>query len=145
MNPRIQRFDFSHTDLARQALNIRREVFVAEQNVPEEIEVDGLDESCQHYLVILDEKAVATARWRETDKGIKLERFAVLKEYRNMGLGGRILDEVLVDTIPSGKRIYLHSQDEAVNFYERHGFVKRGRPFLEADIWHYVMDRPVSC
>ncbi|HRY99825.1 MAG TPA: GNAT family N-acetyltransferase, partial [Bacteroidales bacterium] len=125
MNLSILRFDFTQEGTPT-ALQIRHEVFVVEQQVPEALEYDGLDPQCLHYLLLADEKPVATARWRETEKGIKLERFAVLQEFRSMGLGGRLLDEVLADVIPLGKRIYLHSQDTAVAFYERHGFVCRG-------------------
>jgi predicted GNAT family N-acyltransferase len=145
MNIRVLRFNLSDATLAQQAFQIRQEVFVIEQGVDPDIEYDGLDNESKHYLLLADGKPSATARWRETEKGIKLERFAVVQNLRNHGLGSRILEEVLVDVIPLGKRIYLHSQDTAVHFYERHGFLKRGRPFVEADIIHYVMDRLPSC
>lgn len=145
MHTEVKRFRTSDQSLAEKAFRIRDKVFVEEQDVDKDIEYDGLDDECMHYLLLSEGKAVATARWRETEKGIKLERFAVLKEYRNGGYGGLVLDEVLSDVLPLGKRIYLHSQDAAVRFYERHGFVKMGRPFLEANIWHFVMERPRSC
>ena len=145
MKTEVIRFYGSNTAQATLAFEIRHRVFVEEQAVDPAIEYDGEDIHAHHYLLLADEKPAATARWRETDKGIKLERFAVLPEFRGSGLGGRILEEMLVDVIPLGKRIFLHSQEEACGFYLRYGFVKRGRPFLEADIRHYVMDRPLSC
>ena len=141
----VFRFRTENAELAEKAYAIRNMVFVREQSVPIEIEYDGLDSEASHYLLQYKGIAAATARWRETPKGIKLERFAVLKEFRKHGLGGIILEEVLVDVIPLGKRIYLHSQESAVKFYESHGFIRKGPPFIEADIVHYVMERPVGC
>jgi len=134
----VKRFNFSDTDLAKQAFEIRRKVFVEEEGVDPDLEYDQ-EEEAHYYLLLLGGKALATARWRETDKGIKLERFAVLPEFRNQGLGGIILKEVINDAVPLGKAIYLHSQLRAVPFYERHGFVKEGDVFYEAGMGHYLM------
>jgi predicted GNAT family N-acyltransferase len=126
-------------DLAEQAHTIRQEVFVKEQHVDPEIEYDEYEGSAVHYLLYVDDEPVATARWRETSRGIKLERFATLKEYRNKGLGAVMLEDILEDIIPLGKEIYLHSQLKAIPFYERYGFVKEGKQFTEADIEHHTM------
>ena len=134
----VKRFNFSDSELAKQAFAIRRKVFVEEENVDPNLEYDH-EEDAHHYLLLLGRKAIATARWRETEKGIKLERFAVLPEFRNRGLGGIILKEVINDVVPLGKAIYLHSQLRAVPFYERHGFVKEGEIFYEAGMGHYLM------
>ena len=125
-------------DLAELALSIRTRVFVIEQKVDPALEYEFEEES-HHYLLFLDDKPVAAARWRETDEGIKLERFATLKEYRNQGLGARILKEIMNDILPLGVPIYLHSQLKAVPFYERRGFEKSGGIFWEANIPHYLM------
>jgi predicted GNAT family N-acyltransferase len=134
----VKRFRHSDTFLAEQAIAIRKEVFVKEQNVDPCLEYDK-EEQAQHYLLVLSSKPIGTARWRETEEGIKLERFAVLKEYRNRGMGEIILSEVMKDVIPLGKKIYLHSQSRAVPFYERNGFRKEGPMFMEAGIEHYYM------
>lgn len=124
----------------RLALEIRTDVFVKGQNVPAELEHDEKDKTAHHYLLFVDDKATATARWRETNAGIKLERFAVLETSRNLGLGAIILSEVLKDVIPHGKNIYLHSQEAAVNFYLKHGFKVVSERFEEAGIGHYRME-----
>ena len=134
----VKRFSFTDRDLAEQAFAIRRKVFVDDEGVDPNLEYSH-EEDAHHYLLLLGRRAIATARWRETEKGIKLERFAVLPEFRNRGLGGIILKEVINDVIPLGKTIYLHSQLRAVPFYERHGFVKEGDVFYEADMEHYYM------
>ncbi len=125
-------------------LQIRKSVFVEEQHVPEEIEADEHDASAYHYLVLLNENSnrqtpIATARWRITDKGIKIERFAVLKPYRNNGIGSNILQQVLNDIKPLNKEIYLHAQESAVNFYQKHNFIIIDEPFYEANIKHFKM------
>jgi predicted GNAT family N-acyltransferase len=130
-------------DLAELANAIRTEVFIVEQSVERELEFEFEEES-HHYLLYLGEKPAATARWRETNEGIKLERFTTLKSERKKGLGGKILQELLKDTIPLGKPIYLFAQIGAVSFYEGHGFVKRGEMFWEAGIEHYRMEYPAS-
>ena len=134
----VKRFPFENAHLAKLAFAIRRKVFVDEEGVDPTLEYDKEEES-HHYLLLQDGKAVATARWRETEKGIKLERFAVLPELRNRGLGEIILKEVLKDVMKLGKVVYLHSQLRAVPFYERNGFVKEGEGFYEAGRGHYLM------
>jgi predicted GNAT family N-acyltransferase len=136
----VKRFSFGNSELANQAFAIRRKVFVEEEGVDPALEYDK-EEEAHHYLLLEEGKAVATARWRETEKGIKLERFAVLPELRNRGLGEIILKEVLKDVTKLGKTVYLHSQLRAVPFYERNGFVKQGEIFFEAGMGHFLMKK----
>ncbi len=135
---KVKRFSSEDTDLAEKAIAIRKSVFVEEQGVDASLEYDHEEEST-HYLLFLGEKPVATARWRETDKGIKLERFAVLPQFRNRGIGDIILKEVLSDVSSLEKMVYLHSQLRAVPFYARNGFLKSGDMFTEAGIEHFFM------
>jgi len=120
------------------ALEIRQQVFIDELNVDPTLEIEN-EESCQFYLIFVDKKTAGTARWRETDKGIKLERFALLPEFRNQGTGSILLKRILDDILPFNKKIYLHAQLNAVRYYERQGFVKSGDIFTEAFIQHYLM------
>ncbi len=136
---KVLRFGFDDGEHFEQARYIRGKVFIEEEGVDPALEYKN-DENAHHYLLMLGNKAIGAARWRETGKGIKLERFAMLKEYRNRGLGEIILKEVLKDVIPEGKLIYLHSQSRAVPFYERNGFVKAGNAFVEAGIEHFYME-----
>jgi predicted GNAT family N-acyltransferase len=136
---RIISFRTDRAELSEAANAIRTEVFVKEQEVPHELEYDGADDEAVHYLLYYNENPVATARWRQTETGVKLERFAVLKAYRNQNLGGELLKRVIEDTKFMGRQIYMHSQLSAVRFYERHGFVREGEMFEEAGIQHYFM------
>ncbi|MBE9481624.1 MAG: GNAT family N-acetyltransferase, partial [Bacteroidetes bacterium] len=83
----IIRFTTKDKKLAKIAFAIREKVFVIEQKVNPDLEYDEFEDNAQHYLVYLEKKPVATARRRKTEKGIKLERFAILKDYRNKGMG----------------------------------------------------------
>ena len=136
---KVIRFKFGDTEYAEQAFAIRRKVFVDEQGVDPALEYDK-EEDAHHYLLLISDKPVATARWRDTENGIKLERFAVLFEFRNQGFGEIILKEVLKDVKAMKRTIYLHSQLRAVPFYERNGFVKKGPVFFEANMGHYYME-----
>jgi predicted GNAT family N-acyltransferase len=135
---RIEKFKFEDKERIRQSNVIRTKVFIEEQHVDPEIEYEFEAEG-NYYLLFYNENAVATARWRNTEKGIKLERFAMLKEFRNQGLGKKLLDALLSDVIPFRKKIYLHSQVVAINFYRRSGFLPEGEHFWEADIEHLLM------
>ena len=119
-------------------LSIRRKVFVEEQNIPENIEMD--DELVQSICVcaILDKQYVGTARYRETSSGIKLERFAVLKEHRGLGVG-KALVKFILDNLDQDQDIYLHAQEAVVDFYLLLGFKKVNDRFYEAEIPHWKM------
>jgi predicted GNAT family N-acyltransferase len=119
---------------------IRREVFVGEQNCPPELEWEFEDESI-HFLAKVDGQPGAS-RWRKTDKGYKLERFAVLSKYRGFGVGQELVKAVLADLPAGADYVYLHAQIQAVGLYEKFAFEKIGPEFEEAGIRHYKMVKP---
>lgn len=120
------------------AFAIRRQVFCIEQNVSEEIEMDEFDDVATHLLAYIDGKAVGTARWRFTTGGAKMERFAVLKEYRGKGVGEELVKYTL-DKLKDNDFIYLNAQESVIKFYEKYGFVVVGDRFYEANILHKRM------
>jgi predicted GNAT family N-acyltransferase len=128
------------TDQAQleQAFLIRRTVFVDEQNCPPELELANEEEST-HFLATIDHQPCGACRWRKTDKGYKLERFAVLKEYRGKRVGQALLAAVLDDLPEDAHYIYLNSQLGAVGLYSKFGFTKEGDQFEEAGIQHFKM------
>jgi predicted GNAT family N-acyltransferase len=117
---------------------IRREVFVDEQNCPPELEWEFEDES-NHFLATVDGEPAGASRWRKTDKGYKLERFAVLQKFRGLGVGQELVKAVLKDLPLGGSLVYLHAQVQAVSLYEKFNFKKTGPEFEEAGIKHYKM------
>ncbi len=120
------------------AFAIRREVFVLEQNCPPELEVEH-DELSNHFLATVAAEPAGASRWRKTEKGYKLERFAVLKKYRGHGVGQALVAAVLADLPPDAEYVYLHAQLAAASLYERFNFVKTGPQFEEAGMLHYKM------
>ena len=138
MSLEIIRFTFNETSFISKAFEIRRIVFVIEQECPPELEYEN-EEICQHYLAFKDELPVATARWRETENGIKLERFAVLEEFRHQGIALAMVNRLLEDVKAFNKTIYLHAQVTAMPLYIQAGFISTGPQFEEAGIQHYKM------
>ncbi|MCK9480919.1 MAG: GNAT family N-acetyltransferase [Bacteroidia bacterium] len=125
--------------MLEQAMKIRTAVFVEEQGVEKELEFDGLDHLATSYLLLLDNVPVGTTRVRKTKEGCKIERFAVLKNYRIQGLGKTLLHDVMNKTLPLGERIYLNAQEQVVEFYKKNGFQVCSDRFVEANIPHFQM------
>ena len=128
----------------RHAFQIRETVFVKEQHVSSEEEYDGHDQTATHLIVYdADNVPCGTARWRQTDRGIKLERFAVLRSHRGQGVGRLLLETALWDIEEdpnvSQQLVYLHAQTPAVGFYKKFGFDQVGEEFEECHIKHYEM------
>ena len=127
-----------------QAKSIRRRVFIEEQDCPPEEEWDGFDATSRHVLGRVDGTPVATARWRTVpyDEALaaKLERFAVLPDYRGRGYGRQLVRYVLHDAHRAGfDRFVLHAQAHLESFYASFGFERVGEPFSEAGIPHVKM------
>ena len=118
--------------------SVRREVFVKEQNISEKIEFDDTNFNATYFIAKYKNKSVGTARYRFTDQGVKLERFAVLKSFRNLGVGKKLVDYI-TNIVKDEKFIYLHAQESVVEFYSKLGFKKIGSPFFEAEIPHQKM------
>lgn len=121
--------------------NIRREVFVGEQNVPADLEIDGQDPSARHFGVRADGEIIATCRVRLMGSAAKIERVAVLKDFRSKGVG-RVLMRYIVNELRKQGNVQLFklsSQSHAVPFYEKLGFKTRGGEYLDAGIPHYDM------
>jgi predicted GNAT family N-acyltransferase len=125
----------------KRCFTIRREVFVGEQNVPADLEIDGQDPAARHFAAKAEGEMVATCRVRLMGSAAKIERVAVLKDFRNKGIG-RILMRYIMNELRKTGQISLFklsSQAQAVPFYEKLGFKTRGGEYLDAGIPHYDM------
>ena len=118
--------------------DIRTRVFVEEQGVPEDIEWDGEDDVCQHFLAINEAgQRVGCGRLMPTGQ---IGRMAVLKNERGKGIGRLILDAAVDAGKTEGfRRLFLHAQTNAVPFYRKAGFLPEGEEFMEAGIPHLGM------
>lgn len=121
-----------------EAFNIRRRVFVVEQRVDEREEYEHEDISV-HFIAMIDNEYAGTARWRKTENGVKLERFAVLDKFRSSGVGSALLQAVVADIPLEHTYLYLHAQLTAMGLYAKYGFKETGPMFEEAGIQHYKM------
>jgi predicted GNAT family N-acyltransferase len=135
-NPQVSKIT-QNQDLEK-AFAIRNTVFVGEQNCPPELEREN-EELSTHFLATIDGIPVGACRWRKTDTGYKLERFAVLKEYRGKGVGQALVSAVLADLPSDAAYIYLNAQLDAIGLYTKFGFQTEGPQFEEAGIQHFKM------
>ena len=122
-------------------ITIRERVFVEEQQVPLAIEQDGRDNESGHILLWTEGLPVGTLRFRSTEEGIKLERIAILKEFRGRHLGKLLIREgiraVRMNSLEGP--IYIHAQQQAAAFYASLGFIENGEHTVEANIDHTTM------
>lgn len=133
----------------QQAYAIRRIVFIEEQNVPEEIELDDYDEgSSTTHLLLHNEQgdAIGTARFRPYGENImKVERVAILRTMRGSGAGKALMQAIEAEAIAAGyAAMKLGAQLHALPFYESLGFTVCSDVYLEAGINHADMMKQLS-
>ena len=133
--------NWSHDQKA--LVNIRSKVFIEEQHVPAELEIDAQDADAIHFLVMHDNSHfIATARLLRNGH---IGRIAVLKEYRNQGVGTQLLSDILAKAKQLElDHVFLHAQIDAEKFYEKHGFLSHGNIFMDAGIPHIKMIRKLN-
>ena len=140
MKPRITIKKISTNKELEQALRIRIRVFVREQGVPAETELDDDDKLALHLLAFLEGRAVGTARIVMRGGQAKIGRMAVLKSHRRKKVGKKLLIRAITTAKKRGARkIYLHAQVAVIAFYESAGFRCVGPVFDEAGIAHRKM------
>jgi predicted GNAT family N-acyltransferase len=121
---------------------IRREVFVREQGVPEEIEMDELDGEAVHVLASVDGVPAGCGRLLLGDGEARIGRVAVRRDMRRSGIGDGICRLLMAIAQDNGaQKVIINAQLSAVGFYENLGFEKEGDVFMEAGIQHVRMSR----
>jgi predicted GNAT family N-acyltransferase len=125
-----------------EASRVRMRVFVDEQRVPPEIEMDDWDVASVHALAYEDDRPVGTGRLLPDGH---IGRMAVLRESRRRGVGGAILARLVEEARRRGMpEVVLSAQTHALGFYRRHGFAERGGVYQEAGISHQEMRRVLN-
>lgn len=117
---------------------VRREVFILEQKVPEELEWDGQDDHALHVLARHNDMVVGTGRLLRSGQ---IGRMAVRREYRGHGIGTAILKTLMkLARSENISSLFLNAQLHAADFYRKHGFVRQGECFDDAGIVHCRME-----
>jgi predicted GNAT family N-acyltransferase len=117
---------------------VRRTVFIDEQGVPENLELDDIDPLCVHALA-RDRTRAPVGCGRLLPDG-HIGRMAVLASWRGRGVGDALLTCLIAQARARGDgRVVLNAQTQAMAFYARHGFTAEGSPFEEAGIPHQAM------
>lgn len=126
------------------AINVRMRVFVSEQQIPPEEELDDADATATHAIALQGGQVVGTGRMLlvegDEEGTCRIGRMAVDREWRRHGVGGQILEFLEREAGLQGlTHCLLHAQEYVKAFYAGHGYVERGAVFMEAGIPHVEM------
>lgn len=133
--------DTTSSQIYKDSLEIRLEIFIQEQGYPDGSEIDELEEHTTHLVFYENEQAIATSRIYSIEKNTyRIERVAVRKEARKRGLGAKLIQEAEAKiTALGGKQITLKSEDIAINFYKKMGYEAIGNEIIEYGFSHQKM------
>ncbi|WP_436924757.1 GNAT family N-acetyltransferase [Halosimplex amylolyticum] len=125
------------------ALAVRREVFIEEQGVPEDVEMDGEDDDAVHFVATDDDEPVGAARLREVEPGVgKVERVAVVADRRGEGIGRELMATLESTAADQGiDRLVMHAQTHVKAFYRNLDYETTSDVFEEAGIDHVEMEK----
>ncbi len=124
------------------AFQVRREVFVKEQGVPIELEIDDKEQDATHFIGYVEDKPIAASRVRFVDDYVKLERICIMKSVRGKHFGKDLV--LFMESYAKEKNITkskLHAQVYAIPFYEKLGYVVTSGEFDDAGIPHVSMKK----
>ncbi|MYL63585.1 GNAT family N-acetyltransferase [Bacillus hwajinpoensis] len=122
------------------AFLVRHAVFVGEQQVPAELEIDDYESQAYHFVAYDNSKPTAAGRFRVINQIAKAERICVLSSYRKTGLGQLLMKSIEKHARELDlKEIKLNAQRTAVGFYEKLGYKTVSGEFIDAGIPHVTM------
>ena len=127
----------------QQAYQVRKIVFVDEQKVPVEEEIDHLEEESTHFLVMIEnDEPIGAGRFRIVDNYGKVERICVLPQARSTGVGRSLMEAIEQHALSQGLEITkLNAQVQAIPFYKSLGYGIISEEFLDAGIPHRTMKK----
>lgn len=130
-------------ELFKLAREIRLKVFVEEEGIDINLEIDGKDSDCYQIVFFCENKAAGTARFSINENNqLKIQRVAVLKDFRGQGVGQKMMEAIEKWGQENNfKEAALSAQKHALGFYEKLGYQKHGGEYLEAGIPHYDMTK----
>ncbi|ALC91824.1 acetyltransferase [Bacillus sp. FJAT-18017] len=126
------------------AFSVRRTVFIEEQHVPEEEEIDQYEDICAHFVLYDGTKPVGAGRFRVIDGYGKVQRICVLQEARGTGAGSAIMNKIEEYAKSQGvSKLKLDAQVHAIPFYSRLAYEVVSEEFLDAGITHKTMMKTI--
>ncbi|MGJ7034283.1 GNAT family N-acetyltransferase [Anoxybacillus eryuanensis] len=126
------------------ALFVRRAVFINEQGVSEEEEIDAFENESVHFVIYDNDKPIAAGRFRTIDGIGKIERICVLPAYRGRGIGKRIMEAIEQYAKQHVSKVKLNAQTHAEPFYKQLGYETISDVFLDAGIPHVTMMKTID-
>lgn len=144
MSEKIQIHPVSNKEEYNCCLTIRKKVFVEEQGVPKEAEIDSHEKIALHFLAFYDDKPAATGRFRIKTGFVKFERIATLPEFRGKGVASMLMKAMQSDSVSKHPDFLplMHAQISAISFYLKLGWMAIGKIFVEDGIEHKMMILP---
>ncbi|MCQ5364081.1 GNAT family N-acetyltransferase [Anoxybacillus salavatliensis] len=128
----------------RDALLVRRAVFIDEQGVSEEEEIDAFESESVHFVLYDDDKPIAAGRFRTIDGVGKIERICVLPSYRGRGIGKQMMEAIEQYAKQHVTKVKLNAQTHAEPFYKQLGYETVSDVFLDAGIPHVTMVKTIN-
>jgi len=123
-----------------QAYTVRMKVFVDEQNVPAELELDEYDPEATHFIGCEDSQVIAASRLRYVEEYGKLERICILKEFRGKSYGKQLIGTMEEEIKNQGyHKAKLNAQTYAEGFYRKLGYETVSGEFMDTGIPHVTM------
>lgn len=128
------------------ALKIRHDVFVVEQKVSIDLEIDDLEDQTEHVVLYQEKEPIAVARILKLEnKTYKIQRVATQKEFRGQGYGAELMKQIELRIKElAATKITLGAQNTALDFYKKLGYTVEGEEFMDAGIPHHTMTKNIS-
>jgi predicted GNAT family N-acyltransferase len=141
----IRTYSSSETGFS-DALEVRKNVFVIEQQIPEEEEIDTLEDESLHFVLYERSIPIGASRLRAYGDGGKVERVCIKKEWRKKGLGEDLMRSMEQEARRLGyQTLLLNAQTQAEAFYKKIGYATvSSEPFLDAGIPHVAMKKKLA-
>jgi predicted GNAT family N-acyltransferase len=128
------------------AFALRRDVFVVEQGIPEELEVDESDKVATHLVALSHGRVIGTLRILTHGRTARIGRIAVSAQFRSRGIGKALMEFAAVAATSAGaQEIILGAQLTARDFYKRLGYLEEGAVYADAGIEHVAMRKSHRC
>jgi len=137
---KLEGFGYDNEEFYKFSLEIRQQVLVLEFGFDKHLEFDGRDFKAMHYILFFNSQAVGCARWTEKDHIISIDRFCILKDFRNRGFGHLLIKFIIEDVLPSKKKLNLLTISQNSSFFQIYRFKQSGKFEKMGDTMYEVLN-----